>query len=109
MIKNQTGGIMANLDGGWQPVRDAFDIVITGVITALGGIIGWSGRRLMKHIDSKVGLDVFQQHQRDVMDKFSEYEKRHNEDRKNLKDEMREVNKKLDKVIDYLIQRRDNK
>lgn len=100
---------MADPSSAWQPLRDAFDIIVATLIAALTGLIGWLGRRLMKHIDSKVDNAVFEQHQKEVLVKFAESEKRHNEDREDIRESMREVNRKLDRVMDYLMQGRGGK
>ena len=109
MIKSRIGGRMSDPNSIWSPIRDAFDIIVAALIAGLTAFMSWLGRRLMKHIDNKVDIVMFEQHQQAVMAKFDETEKRHNDDRVDLKDGMKEVNRKLDRVMDYLMQDRGGK
>lgn len=85
--------------------RDVFDIAITSAFTIIGGLGTWGGRRLMNLIDGKVDTTAFEQHTAAIQSRFDDIEARHKEDREDFRIELKEVNRKLDKLMDFLIKR----
>lgn len=85
------------------PARDVVDIVLASVITLIGGAVSWLWKRVVKVIDNKLDKEIFQQHVDTVSAQLTQIAARHDSDRMEMRDELKSMNGKLDRLVDALI------